>query len=92
MRLKIACRIRKRRTWPTAGDLARRRIERVANGPFVNRVYHPDIDRRRKAIGWTAASIRWPIPRIIDATYYDEVGWNGFTEPNDRRITTIEHD
>jgi prepilin-type N-terminal cleavage/methylation domain-containing protein len=51
--------------------------ERVQNGAFVNRLYHPDMavldghwaDGREYTLIYSENS---------DATYYDEIGWNGF--------------
>jgi len=51
--------------------------ERVQNGAFVNRIYHPDmavleghwVDGREYTLIYTENN---------DTTYYDEVGWNGF--------------
>jgi prepilin-type N-terminal cleavage/methylation domain-containing protein len=57
------------------GRLGPTDVERTANGPFVNRVYHPDlatlegqwVDGREYTLAYTENT---------DATYYDEVGWN----------------
>jgi prepilin-type N-terminal cleavage/methylation domain-containing protein len=51
--------------------------QRVQNGPFVNRIYEPDlttlegnwVDGREYTLIYTENA---------DATFYDEVGWNGF--------------
>jgi prepilin-type processing-associated H-X9-DG protein len=51
--------------------------ERIPNGPFVNRVFHRD---------WATLEGHWVDGRdytlayseSLHATYYDEVGWNGF--------------
>lgn len=51
--------------------------QRVQNGPFVNRIYEPDlktlegswVDGREYTLVYTES---------IEANYYDEVGWNGF--------------
>jgi prepilin-type N-terminal cleavage/methylation domain-containing protein len=52
-------------------------IEKTANGPFVNRVYHRDmatleghwVDGREYTLAYS---------ENFNATYYDEVGWNIF--------------
>ena len=51
--------------------------ERIPNGPFVNRIFHPN---------WTTLEGHWLDGRdytlayseSLQATHYDEVGWNGF--------------
>lgn len=55
--------------------------ERVQNGAFVNRIYHPDLavleghwaDGREYTLIYSENN---------DATHYDEVGWNGFKNDN----------
>jgi len=50
-------------------------IERVSNGPFLNRVFHPDmatmeghwVDGREYTLAYS---------ENLNATFYDEVGWN----------------
>ncbi|MGE3242333.1 MAG: DUF1559 domain-containing protein [Pirellulales bacterium] len=53
--------------------------ERVQNGPFLNRIYHPDlatleghwVDGREYTLIYSENN---------DARFYDEVGWNGFKQ------------
>lgn len=53
--------------------------ERVQNGPFLNRIYNRDA---------TTVEGHWMdgreytliLSENVDATYYDEVGWNGFAD------------
>jgi prepilin-type N-terminal cleavage/methylation domain-containing protein len=59
------------------GRLGPTEIERIANGVFVNRVFHPDmavteghwIDGRDYTLAYS---------ENFNATFYDEVGWNIF--------------
>jgi len=54
--------------------------QRLSNGPFVNRIYEPDlkmidghwVDGREYTLAYT---------ENLDATHYDEIGWNGFWQP-----------
>jgi prepilin-type N-terminal cleavage/methylation domain-containing protein len=53
--------------------------ERIPNGPFVNRIFHTN---------WTTLEGHWLDGRDytlaysenLEATHYDEVGWNGFLQ------------
>jgi prepilin-type N-terminal cleavage/methylation domain-containing protein/prepilin-type processing-associated H-X9-DG protein len=59
--------------------------QRVQNGPFLNRIYDPDvmtleghwIDGREYTLIYSENT---------DARYYDEVGWNGFYETDEWKL------
>ena len=57
-----------------------RQSNESANGPFVNRVLPSEHGDVWKAIGSTVANTRWRILRTSTRTYYDEIGWNSFSE------------
>jgi prepilin-type N-terminal cleavage/methylation domain-containing protein len=64
------------------GRLCAVKQERIPNGPFVNRIYHPD---------WATLEGHWLDGRdytlayseSLQATHYDEIGWNGFYNADD---------
>jgi prepilin-type N-terminal cleavage/methylation domain-containing protein/prepilin-type processing-associated H-X9-DG protein len=57
-------------------------LQRLANGPFVNRIYDPNlsmleghwVDGREYTLVYS---------ENIDAPFYDEIGWDGFANIND---------
>jgi prepilin-type N-terminal cleavage/methylation domain-containing protein len=62
-----------------AGRVSSVAEQRVQNGAFLNRIYNPDA---------TTVDGHWMdgreytliLSENVDATYYDEIGWNGFEE------------